>query len=70
VVFVLIVILVCTAFISAKFAILHYEIKKKKKEQQIITPSERIQLRKWSIAFAGIIVGILVGLSSALITYM
>lgn len=68
--FLLLVIIAATLLISVKFVYLLYTINKKKKEQQIVTPSERIQLRIWSIVFTCTIVGVLVGVSSALISYI
>ena len=68
--FLLLVIIAATLLISVKFVYLLYTINKKKKEQQIVTPSERIQLRIWSIVFTCTNVQVLVRLSSALITYI
>ena len=65
-----IVCVVATVGISIKYFYLLYVIKQKKRKLKIITPSERIQYRNWSIVFFTTIAALVIGLGSALVTYI
>lgn len=69
----IIALIACILFIlviSGRFIYLFIGINRKKRDQKIITPKERIQFKKWSIAFATIIAAAIIGFGSALISYL
>lgn len=62
--------IIATIYVIVKFIYLYHNIKQKRRNQRIITPSERIQYRNWAIILIVTLTAVCVGLGSVLISYL